>query len=74
MFFNYTTTLKGWLGNDIVESFPCFIVTDGLKEAILKNCFSGVEFDHVKVTTSYPFEELYPGLTLPPFNWMKSIW
>ena len=64
---------SGWLKNDIVESFPCFIVTDRLKEAILKHRLSGVEFDYVKVTTSYVFEELYPVLVLPPFNWMKII-
>jgi hypothetical protein len=63
----------GWLRNDIVESFPCFIVTENLKEAILKSRLSGVDFDYVKVTTSNEFDELYPGLVLPPFNWMKIL-
>ena len=62
---------SGWLGNDIVESFPCFIVTDALKEAILKEHISGVDFDYVKVTTNNEFDELHPGLSLPAFNWMK---
>ena len=62
---------SGWLRNDIVESFPCFIVTDSLKDAILKNRLSGVDFDYVKVTTTIEFDELHPGVTLPPFNWMK---
>lgn len=64
---------QGWLRNDILESFPCFIVTSALKEAILNAQLSGVAFDYVKVTTSYEFRQLYPAVTLPPFNWMKII-
>lgn len=64
---------QGWLGNDILESFPSFIVTDRLKDAIVKARLSGVTFDIVKTTTSNEFEELHPGLVLPPFNWMKVI-
>lgn len=64
---------QGWLHNDILESFPCFIVTDSLKEAIVNAQLSGVVFDYVKVTTSDLFDELYPTVSLPPFHWMKII-
>ena len=64
---------QGWLRNDILESFPCFIVTNALKEAILNAHLSGVAFDYVKVTTSYEFRQLYPAATLPPFNWMAPL-
>ena len=62
---------QGWLGNDILECYPCFIVTDALKEAILKATLTGVDFHFVKVTTSYEFRQLYPDRVLPGFNWMK---
>jgi hypothetical protein len=61
----------GWLDNDILESFPCFIVTDRLREAILDARLSGVAFDHVKVTTTDEFEAFHPGVVLPPWSWMK---
>ncbi|HEY8969066.1 MAG TPA: hypothetical protein VIM64_08230, partial [Puia sp.] len=61
----------GWLGNDILESFPCFIVTDGLKKAILDARLSGVVFDQVKVTTSDEFDAFHSGVVLPPWRWMK---
>jgi hypothetical protein len=62
---------QGWLLNDILESFPCFIVTENLKEAILKIGLAGVEFDFVKISTSYVFKQLYPEKVLPKFSWMK---
>ena len=62
---------QGWLRNDILATFPCFIVTENLKESILKTGLSGVVFDDVKITTSFEFRQLYPNLVLPRFNWMK---
>jgi len=43
---------QGWLRNDILTTFPCFIVTENLKESILKTGLSGVIFDDVKITTT----------------------
>ncbi len=61
----------GWLGDVIVTSFPCYLVTEGAKEKILENGFSGVGFDKVEVTMSELFEEMQPDLELPPFVWLK---
>ncbi|MDX8514926.1 hypothetical protein [Mesorhizobium captivum] len=61
----------GWLGDVIVTSFPCYLVTEDVKEKILKDGFSGVRFDKVEVTTSELFEEMQPDLELPPFVWLK---
>ena len=62
---------QGWLLNDILETFPCFIVTADLKEAILETGLTGVDFDYVKISASYEFRQLYPETVLPQFNWMK---
>ena len=62
---------QGWLLNDILETFPCFIVTENLKKAILEAALTGVDFDYVKVSASYEFKQLYPEAVLPTFNWMK---
>ena len=61
----------GWLGNDILESFPCYIVTEKLKNEIVNKHLTGVSFDQVKVTRSDEFIELYPDKVLPDFCWMK---
>lgn len=42
----------GWLGDSIVASFPCYLITEDVKEKILKGEFSGVTFDKVEVTIS----------------------
>lgn len=39
----------GWLGDSMVTSFPCYIVTEDVKEKILKSGFSGIAFGKVEV-------------------------
>jgi hypothetical protein len=61
----------GWLGDDVLETFPCFIVTARLKEAVEAIGPTGVAFDEVKVTKSKLFRELYGDRPLPTFYWLK---
>jgi hypothetical protein len=61
----------GWLGSDIIESFPVYIVTDRLKIAIEKTKLSGVIFSDLTVTTSNLFKEMHPNIELPEFYWMQ---
>jgi hypothetical protein len=61
----------GWLGDDLIESFPCFIVTQDLKEALEKAELTGIKFDSVKVTTSDIFDQLALNKKLPNFFWLK---
>lgn len=61
----------GWLGDDILESFPCFLVTETLKKEIEKEKLTGITFDFVLITKSPNFIELYPNKLLPMFYWAK---
>lgn len=61
----------GWQGDDILESFPCFIVTEKLKKKIEENKLTGITFDNVIITKSEEFMELYGDLNLPQFYWLK---
>ena len=63
----------GWLGDDLVETTPCFLVTDLLAAALRNSDLSGWVLDDLKVTTSEVFEELYPGKDLPEFRWLKVV-
>lgn len=61
---------QGWLGDDLLESFPCYIVTDRLKAEIEQADLSGYQFSAVEVTASDLFQELYPNRDLPSFVWL----
>jgi hypothetical protein len=59
---------EGWLGDDLLETFPCFVVTDRLAQAIRASGLTGCEFGSVEVTKTEIFEELQPGCDLPEFH------
>lgn len=58
----------GWLGNELLEAFPCFIVTETLAKALAESPLTGWNVDDVLVTTSEVFDELHPRMTLPAFR------
>lgn len=59
---------SGWLGDDILESTPCFIVTDKLKKEIEKSKLRGYEFQDVEILLSDEFIEFYPDRDIPQFK------
>jgi len=61
----------GWLGDELLESFPCFIVTQRLRVKIEELGFTGVRFSPVEVTLSTQFKTLYPDREVPQFAWLK---
>jgi len=61
----------GWLGDELIESFPCFLVTEKIAKQIEHEGLSGASFDEVFISTSEQFKELYPNRELPSFRWLK---
>jgi hypothetical protein len=61
----------GWLGDEIVESTPCYLVTEDLANTISARGLTGASFDQAEIGCSDIFKELYPGKSLPAFVWMK---
>ena len=61
----------GWLGDELLESTPCYIVTERLANEIQREALTGARFDDVEVTTSDQFRELSPKQLLPNFRWLK---
>jgi hypothetical protein len=61
----------GWLGDVLLESFPCFIVTEAAKKKLQSVGATGIKFDEVEVTTSEQFQEIYPNRQLPKFEWLQ---
>lgn len=62
---------EGWLGDDILESFPCYIVTEKLRTGIEHEKLTGISFDDVIISKSETFLELYSNKELPNFFWAK---
>jgi hypothetical protein len=62
---------EGWLGDALLESFPCFIVTEAAKSELQNMGVTGARFDAVEVTKSEEFEDLNHGVQLPDFVWLK---
>ena len=60
----------GWLGDELLETFPCFIVTQSLADRLRASGLGGFELRSVEVTTSEQFRDLYGEQCLPHFEWL----
>ena len=60
----------GWRGDELLESFPCFIVTKALGDALLVNGLTGFEFGEVEIEINPDVRDELPG-ELPEFYWLK---
>jgi len=62
----------GWLGDDLLTSFPSYIITDCIENKLKESSLTSWELDRVKVTKSEFFKDLYPNAApLPRFHWLK---
>jgi hypothetical protein len=62
---------EGWLGDELLEVFPCFLVSSRLAKALEEERLVGFSLGDVEVSLSPEFQELYPGRSLPEFRWLK---
>jgi hypothetical protein len=62
---------EGWLGDDLLEVFPCFLVSSRLAQALDSAALVGFELAEAEVSKSPEFEDMYPGRVLPEFLWLK---
>ncbi|MBA4017919.1 MAG: hypothetical protein C0483_12145 [Pirellula sp.] len=63
----------GWLGDELLESFPCYIVTSQLGRALTAAGLNGFRLAVVEVTASEQFAEMYPDVHLPAFEWLQVV-
>lgn len=63
----------GWLGDDLLESTPCFICSDRLSNILKDYELSGYQLDTCEISKSDLFSDLYPEKELPIFYWLKIV-
>lgn len=61
---------EGWLGDGIVESFPCFLVTEALAQALTEARLTGFALADVTVETTDEFNQHF-ARPLPRFLWLQ---
>ena len=69
--YRFHQRFEGWLGDELLEAFPCFLVSSDLAKAIEEEGLVGFSLGDVEVSASPEFHALYPGRDLPEFRWLK---
>lgn len=64
--------IRGWLGDDLLESFPCFIVTAKLADLMTEANLSGFALGDVDVVLSDVEQDLAEvPIEVPEFRWLQ---
>lgn len=71
-FSNLTFRFEGWLGDDLVEGFPVFLVTDNLKQHLDSAQIPRLWCEPVKIVVSEDYSDREPGVELPTWHWLRS--
>ncbi|RAU45522.1 MULTISPECIES: hypothetical protein [unclassified Pseudomonas] len=62
---------EGWLGDEILESFPCFIITKSLGQKHSSKILSGFRLAPVQISKSEVFFNIHGHQELPEFVWFQ---
>ncbi|MFD7995970.1 hypothetical protein [Streptomyces mexicanus] len=60
-----------WLGDCLVQTFPCYLVTASMADRLLSSGLSGFSLAPVEVTASDLFEDIHPNGVLPSLRWLQ---
>lgn len=63
--------LDAWLGDDLIQSFPCYLATERLRRKLETASVNGVAFAPVEFSLSANFKERHPSKVVPSFAWLK---
>lgn len=63
----------GWLGDGLIECFPCFLILDTLLKDLEQIGCTGFKVDKFVEVQSETFKVLQPQVSLPDFLWLKII-
>ncbi|PQO27692.1 hypothetical protein [Blastopirellula marina] len=63
--------LEAWQGDELLEAYPCFLVTENLRRVIERAATGRFEFDTLRETRVAPSRKLKPFRPLPKLWWIK---
>jgi hypothetical protein len=61
----------GWLGDELIECFPCYLVTESLSYSLGSANLTGFKIIQVDISFSRLFLDLYPNREMPGFKWLE---
>lgn len=62
---------EGWSGDDLLTTFPEFVVTDRLAAALESSTLTGFRLGSVEVSAGGMWEQMYADRPLPPCRWLQ---
>ncbi|MCW1916975.1 hypothetical protein OJ996_25525 [Luteolibacter sp. GHJ8] len=68
---NFHFIFDGWLGDHLVECFPCFLVARSLGGSFEEAGLTGFVLDEVAIERDEQLDEFEPALKIPEFLWLK---
>jgi hypothetical protein len=69
--FNYEFDVRPT--DPLIEALCTFVVTPELKAALIHARLTGITFGPVEITKSEEFEDRYPDLELPQYEWLQIV-
>jgi putative NADH-flavin reductase len=64
---------QGWLGDDLLTTFPEFVVIEPLAAALERSNLSGFRLADMEISAGDGWEELNQGRALPHCRWLKVV-
>lgn len=68
---NLVYNFQGWLGDHLLECFPCFIASTNLIEQLNIHNITGYKIEDVVITKDSQLTKLERNLNLPEFKWFQ---
>jgi hypothetical protein len=66
--------LEDWLGDDLMECYPCYLVTEDLKDKLSQSDIKGYVIEPMQLTKNEYFANNYRlEKKLPKFYWLKIV-
>lgn len=63
----------GWLGDELVTSYPLYLMTEELANQLLETDLTGYIIKDAEISQSDIFDELQPDTILPNFKWLIPV-
>ncbi len=61
----------GWLGDDLIECFPVFLVSESLAQSLRDSSLRGYNIKECEIELSEEFLMMQPNIKLPNFYWLQ---